>query len=150
MPNMPAMAGEGMTVLSKDNNLGPEELALAVRMFERVGKVMLLDEKHMDTVTALTGSGPATVFMLIDALAEAAVLRGIPKNEAVVMATQMVKGSAAALEVSGEPPMTMKDRVCSPGGTTIEGVYALEQDGFAATVIRSVLVTAEKSEKMSK
>ena len=150
MPNLPALAGEGATALCIEHSLSDSQWDTALRIFGAIGKTFLLEEKHMDTVTALTGSGPAIVFMFIDALADSAVLRGIPKNIATEMSIQMVLGSSKLLQTSGGSPAEWKDKVCSPGGTTIEAVYSLNKSGFAAAVMDAVTAAAEKSEKLGK
>jgi len=127
MPNMPAMVGEGMTLLSYDNNIDENDLQVVKTIFETFGKVDILDEKLMSEVTALTGSSPAYVFMFIEAMADAAVLSGIPRNLAYRLAAQSVLGSAKMVLETGKHPGELKDQVCSPAGTTIEAVSALEK-----------------------
>lgn len=150
MPNLPALTGEGATALCTEHSLDESQWNTAQSIFGAIGKIFLLEEKHMDTVTALTGSGPAMVFMFIDALADSAVMRGIPKNIASEMAVQMVLGSAKLLQDSSISPAEWKDKVCSPGGTTIEAVYSLHKSGFTSSVMDAVAAAAEKSEKLGK
>ena len=150
MPNTPAMVGEGMTAISPGNRFSNEELDSIMEIFESFGRVEIVDEKLMDGVTALSGSSPAYVFMLIEAMADAAVLEGIPRQQAYIMAAQAVMGSAKMVLETGIHPGKLKDNVCSPGGTTIEAVSSLEKNGFRASIIEAMKACADKSRKMSK
>ncbi|MFZ5975549.1 MAG: pyrroline-5-carboxylate reductase [Bacillota bacterium] len=150
MPNMPAMVGQGMTVFEADHSLTGYELKIATAIFEAVGRVESLPSYLMDAVTGVSGSGPAYAFMFIEAMADAAVLNGIPRDTAYRLAAQTVLGAATAVLESGVHPAELKDRVCSPGGTTIEAVFALEQGGMRAAVIDAINVCTKKSEAISK
>lgn len=130
MPNTPAMVGEGMTLISQNSNVSELELAIVKKMFDCTGRSEYLSEKLMSEVTALTGSSPAYVFMFIEAMADAAVLSGIPRDMSYRLAAQAVLGSAKMVLETGLHPGVLKDQVCSPGGTTIEAVAALEKHGF--------------------
>lgn len=150
MPNMPAMVGRGMAVFEADHSLTPQELKAAAAIFESIGLVDSVPSYLMDAVTGVSGSGPAYVFIFIEAMADAAVLNGIPRDTAYKLAAQTVLGSAAAVIESGVHPGELKDRVCSPGGTTIEAVFALERGGMRASVIDAVNVCVKKSEDLGK
>lgn len=150
MPNMPAMVGEGMTVLDSNNTLTDQELNFAKDIFNAIGKTEILPTYLMDAVTGVSGSGPAYAFIFIEAMADAAVLKGIPRDIAYTLAAQTLLGSATAVLESGEHPAVLKDRVCSPGGTTIEAVYALETGGFRASIIDAVDIATEKSKDLGK
>lgn len=150
MPNMPAMVGRGMTVFEADHSLSAQELATAKAVFESVGLVETMPSSLMDAVTGVSGSGPAYAFLFIEAMADAAVLNGIPRDKAYTLAAQTVLGAAAAVLESGVHPAELKDRVCSPGGTTIEAVYALESGSMRAAVIDAVNAAVEKSEALGK
>lgn len=150
MPNTPALVGEGMAALAPNSKVTKEELQEAVNIFESFGKAEILEEKYMDAVTAVSGSSPAYVFMFIEAMADAAVLEGIPRDKAYKMAAQAVLGSAKMVLETGKHPGALKDMVCSPGGTTIEAVAALEERGFRSAVIEAMRVCADKSREMSK
>jgi pyrroline-5-carboxylate reductase len=150
MPNMPAQIGEAMTALSCGDDVKAGELADITALLECAGKVEKVDEKLMDCVTAVSGSGPAYVFMFIEALADAAVRFGMPRQQAYVYAAQTVKGSAAMVLSDDHCPAALKDAVCSPGGTTIEGVAALEKDGFRNAVFDAVKAAYEKSVYMGR
>ncbi|MFD3158530.1 pyrroline-5-carboxylate reductase [Haloimpatiens sp. FM7330] len=150
MPNTPALVGEGMAAICPNERVSKEELEEAVSIFESFGKAEVLDEKYMDGVTAVSGSSPAYVFMFIEAMADAAVLEGIPRTKAYKMAAQAVLGSAKMVLETGKHPAELKDMVCSPAGTTIEAVGVLEERGFRSAVIEAMKACAEKSREMSK
>ena len=150
MPNVPAQIGQAMTALSCGTNISEEELSEIKTILEAAGKVEQVPEKLMDCVTAVSGSGPAFVFMFIEALADAAVKCGMPRSQAYIYAAQTVKGSAALVLQSGKHPAVLKDSVCSPGGTTIDGVAALEEKGMRNSVISAVVAAYNKSCGMGK
>ena len=127
-----------------------EELSEIVNIFESFGKAEIVDEKLMDVVTAVSGSSPAFVYMFIESMADAAVLDGMPRDQAYKFAAQAVLGSAKMVLETGKHPGALKDMVCSPGGTTIEGVAALEEKGFRNAVISAVRKTTQKSIELSK
>jgi pyrroline-5-carboxylate reductase len=150
MPNMPAQIGEAMTALSCGSDVSDDDLANVTALLACAGKVEKVDEKLMDCVTAVSGSGPAYVFMFIEALADAAVRFGMPRGQAYIYAAQTVKGSAAMVLEDGRCPAALKDMVCSPGGTTIEGVAALEKAGLRSAVQEAVKAAYDKSSAMGK
>lgn len=150
MPNTPALIGEGMIVFESGDTLTDEERAFAETLFGAVGDVINLEPKLMDAVTAVSGSGPAYVYLFIEALADGGVKAGLPRPIALKLAAQTVKGSAMMVSETGVHPGELKDRVCSPGGTTIEAVAVLEQKGLRGAVIAAVDACREKSERMSK
>ncbi|HEY9062436.1 MAG TPA: pyrroline-5-carboxylate reductase [Pseudobacteroides sp.] len=150
MPNTPALVGEGMTLVSFDNNISKDDLGLVLPLFETMGKVEVLDEKLMSEVTALTGSSPAYVFMFIEAMADAAVLSGIPRNLAYKLASQAVLGSAKMVLETGKHPGELKDQVCSPAGTTIEAVSTLEKNGFRYAIIDAMNECTKRAREIGK
>lgn len=150
MPNMPAQIGEAMTALACGSDVNEDALSDVTALLECAGKVEKVDEKLMDCVTAVSGSGPAYVFMFIEALADAAVRFGMPRKQAYIYAAQTVKGSAAMVLEGDRCPAALKDAVCSPAGTTIEGVAALEKDGFRNAVFDAVKSAYDKSYGMGK
>ena len=150
MPNTPALVMEGMSALCPNRNVTQEELQDVISVFESFGKVEILEEKLMDIVPAVSGSSPAYVYMFIEALADGAVLQGMPREKAYKMAAQAVLGAAKMVLDTGEHPGKLKDNVCSPGGTTIEAVYTLEKNNFRAAVISAMESCTEKSIKMAK
>jgi pyrroline-5-carboxylate reductase len=137
MPNTPALVGAGMTLVSWDDLITNDEKKVIMKLLGYSGLVEELDESLMCEVTALTGSSPAYVFIMIEAMADAAVKSGIPRNRAYRLAAQAVLGSAKMVLDTGKHPGELKDMVCSPAGTTIEAVAALEREGF-----RNAIMTA--------
>lgn len=149
MPNTPALVGEGMSALSFNAHVNLEEKLEVIKIFESFGKAETLDESLMDAVPAISGSSPAYVFMFIEALADGAVLSGIPRDKAYKMAAQSVLGAAKMVLETGKHPGELKDNVCSPGGTTIEAVYTLENNNFRGTIMSAMESCTAKSKKMS-
>ena len=149
MPNTPLMAGEGMSVFETPSDFDEDETAFAEGVFSALGKVEYAPGKLMDAVTAVSGSGPAYVYMFIDALADAGVLCGLPRNTALTLAAQTVYGASKMVLDTGAHPGVLKDAVCSPGGTTIEAVKSLEENGFRGAVIKAVQECANKSKALS-
>lgn len=155
MPNMPAAIGEAMTALSvcEDSKMDSgvqEKVDFVIKLLKCSGKVEVVPEKLMDCVTAVSGSGPAYVFMFIEAFADAAVQFGMPRKQAYTYAAQTVLGSAKMVLETGTAPAVLKDAVCSPGGTTIQGVAALEKNGMRSAVFEAVKAAFEKSASMGK
>ena len=148
MPNTPAMVLEGITALCPNKNIEEEELNTIEAILSAFGKTEVIEEKQMDAFIGICGSSPAYVFMFIEALADAGVKEGLPRAKAYKMAAQAVLGSAKLVLESGKHPGELKDMVCSPGGTTIEAVAALEEYGFRSSVIKAVERCSEKSRTM--
>ena len=147
MPNTPAMCKEGMfAVASESDKLYFDEV---LQMLSQLGEYAVIPENLISASTGLQGSGPAYVFMFIDALVRGGVAAGLDQNTALQMAIQTVKGSAELVKATNEDPDALKVKVCSPGGTTIEGVHVLEDAGFYKTVSNAVVAAANKAEKMS-
>ncbi|MBI2061192.1 MAG: pyrroline-5-carboxylate reductase [Nitrospirae bacterium] len=150
MPNTPAQVLEGMSVLCFDAGLGEAEHVFVKQMFESVGQVVVTeDEKIMNVATALVGSGPAFVFLFIEAVADGAVRMGLPRDKAYAAAAQMVLGAAKLVLETGQHPGQLKDQVASPGGTTIEGLSALEKGGFRGLLIDAIEAATKRSEQLS-
>lgn len=138
MPNTPVLVGEGMTALCyEESEFESTELANIEKIFSSCGKTVKLPEKLMNTAVCASGSSPAYVYMFIEALADGAVKYGIARNDAYKMAAQTVLGAAKMVLETGEHPGKLKDNVCSPGGTTIKAVAALEEYGFRNSVIKA-------------
>lgn len=150
MPNTPALVGAGMTAICRQTTLSAADLAYAQGIFDAIGETAVIDEKLFDGFIAVSGSSPAYIFMLIEAMADAAVREGIRRPDAIKMAAQAVLGSAKMVLETGKHPGQLKDEVCSPAGTTIEAVAMLEKRGFRAAVQDAMAVCAEKSRQMSK
>ena len=150
MPNTPALVGEGMSALTPNDLTTPEELNIVQQIFESFGKTVVVPEHDMDIITAVSGSSPAYVFMFLEAMADAAVLGGMPRDMAYRCCAQAVLGSAKMMLETGLHPGVLKDMVCSPGGTTIEAVAELEKQGMRQAIMSAIKVCQEKSQKMTK
>lgn len=150
MPNTPALVGEGMSAICPNKMVTKPELSEIVNIFDSFGKSEIVSEHLMNVVTSVSGSSPAFVYMFIESMADAAVLDGMPRNQAYKFAAQAVLGSAKMVLETGKHPGALKDMVCSPGGTTIEGVAALEEKGFRNAVIFALRKTTQKSIELSK
>lgn len=148
MPNTPALVLEGCTGVCAGNNVTPEELETVVKLLGSFGKASVVPERLMDAVVGVSGSSPAYVFLFIEAMADAAVLAGMPRNQAYEFAAQAVLGSAKMVLETGKHPAELKDMVCSPGGTTIEAVKVLEEKGFRAAVMDAMDACIEKSKNL--
>jgi len=150
MPNTPAFVGEAMTSFTPNMNINEKENEDIKYLLEGFGKVEEVEERLIHAVIGASGSSPAYVFMFIEAMADAAVLKGMPRDKAYKFAAQGVLGSAKMVLETGIHPGQLKDMVCSPGGTTIEAVTELEKRGMKAAVIGAMIKCMEKSEEMSK
>lgn len=150
MPNMAVAVGEGMTTLVSGKHATVEDIEVARTIFEATGEVVVISEDLMDIATALAGSSPAYVFMMIEAMADAGVSEGISRKTSYKMAAQAVMGSAKLMLESKENPGALKDKICSPGGTTIEAVLTLEEEGFRNSIIKAVRACTDKSRELSK
>ena len=148
MPNTPAMVGEGMLGMCPNGNVSKEEIALVRDICSGFAVTEIVGENLMDAVTAVSGSSPAYVFMLIEAMADAAVSGGMPRPQAYQFAAQAVLGSAKMVLETGKHPGELKDMVCSPAGTTIEAVRVLEELGFRSAIFEAMKVCEEMSKGM--
>ena len=148
MPNTPALVGAGMTAMCPNEHMTEEEIAYVRTLLKSFGRVEIVPERLMDTVVSTSGSSPAYVFMMIEAMADAAVSGGMPRAQAYQFAAQAVMGSAKMVLETGKHPGELKDMVCSPGGTTIEAVRTLEEYGFRSGIIEAMKVCEEKSKSM--
>lgn len=148
MPNTPAMVNAGVTAICANDKVGQADFDKVVKICESFGVAISLPEKSMDAFTAVAGSSPAYVFMYMEALADAAVKGGIPREQAYTIAAMSTLGSAKLMLDTGKHPGVLKDMVCSPGGTTIEAVQVLEDMGFRAAVLDAVEACIEKAKKL--
>lgn len=148
MPNTPALVGEGCTGICFSDVIAENEKKFTKELFSCVGKADEVPEKLIDAVGGVSGCSPAFVFMFIEALADGAVAGGMPRTQAYEFAAQAVLGSAKLMIETGKHPAQLKDMVCSPGGTTIQGVRVLEENGMRGTVMNAVLETIEMSKKI--
>lgn len=150
MPNTPALARAAATALAPGAAASAADVELARRLFDGIGRAVVLDEAHLDAVTGLSGSGPAYVMLFIEALADGGVRVGLPRDVALMLASQTVYGAAKLLLETGEHPARLKDMVTSPGGTTIAGLAALEGAAFRSAVIEAVTLAAARSAELGK
>ena len=148
MPNTPASIGQGMILYTCGAGVTAEEEQCFLAAMAHAGRFLKLEERLIDAGSAVSGSGPAFADLMIEALADGGVACGLPRKQAVEMAAQMLLGSAALVLESGKHPGELKDAVCSPGGTTIQGVRVLEERGFRAALIDAVIATYEKNLKL--
>ncbi|ENZ6560263.1 pyrroline-5-carboxylate reductase [Enterococcus faecium] len=149
MPNVNAMIGEGAAAVCGNSSTSEEQLAYVIRMFEAIGRAWQLEEKDFSNFTALAGSSPAYAYLFIDSIARAGVKNGLPKELSNQIVAQAILGSAKMILESNENPWTLIDRVCSPGGTTVAGLIALENQSFISTVIKGIDATIEKDVELN-
>jgi pyrroline-5-carboxylate reductase len=138
MPNTPAVIGQGMTVLARGKGVTDQQVALASELFTAVGRAAELDEANMDVVTALNGSGPAFAFLVMEALADGAVMMGLRRDVAIHIAAQMLQGAARMVLETGLHPAALKDQVTTPAGCTIAGLLTLEDGKIRSVLARAV------------
>ncbi|NLK43703.1 MAG: pyrroline-5-carboxylate reductase [Tissierellia bacterium] len=150
MPNTPAMVGEGMAALVFDKEIDDKKREEVKAIFNSFGRCEVIDEGLMDGFTALCGSSPAYVYMMIEAMADGGVIEGIPRKQAYKMAAQAVLGAAKMVLDTGIHPGELKDNVCSPRGTTIEAVAKLEEKSFRTAIMEAMRACADKSRELSK
>ncbi|KAK1295421.1 hypothetical protein QJS10_CPA16g01075 [Acorus calamus] len=148
MPNTPALIGEGASVMCLGEMATKEDQELVASLFKAVGKIWTADEKYFDAITGLSGSGPAYVYVAIEALADGGVAAGLPRDLALGLASQTVLGAAGMLN-TGRHPGQLKDDVTSPGGTTIAGIRELERGAFRGTLMNAVVAATERSRELS-
>ena len=149
MPNTPATVAEGMTALCGGRFCDEHTLALATQMFSTVGRTVVLDEKHMDAVTGLSGSGPAFLYIIIEALAEAGVNVGLPRDVATLLAAQTTLGAAKMVLETGAHPALLKDAVTTPAGCTVDGILELEEGGLRVTLIKAVKRATQRARELA-
>jgi len=149
MPNTPSALGAGAAGLCRGRFVKDDQMALAARMFETVGRTVLVDEKHMDAVTGLSGSGPAYLYIIIEALAEAGVKVGLPRDIATQLAAQTAFGAAKMVLDTGYHPALLKDAVTTPAGCTIDGILELEEGGLRVTLIKAVMRATERARQLA-
>lgn len=148
MPNTPSLVGAGACALSRGEHASEEDLAIATRIFQAVGTTTVVEEGLLDAVTGLSGSGPAYIFLIIEALSDAGVKVGLPRYTAQKLAAQTVLGSAQLLIETGIHPGQLKDQVTSPGGTAIAGLHTLEAGGLRTTLINAVEAATRRAKEL--
>jgi pyrroline-5-carboxylate reductase len=149
MPNTPSALGAGAAALCRGRFVSNEKMELAQRIFETVGRTVIVDEKHMDAVTGLSGSGPAYIYIIIEALAEAGVKVGLPRDTATQLAAQTAYGAAKMVLETGYHPALLKDAVTTPAGCTIDGILELEEGGLRVTLIKAVMRATERARQLA-
>jgi len=149
MPNTPCLLGSGMTGLCKGRFAKAKDVALACRMFEVVGRTVVVDEKHMDAVTALSASGPAYIYIILESLAEAGVKVGLPRDIATLLAAQTTLGAARVVLETGDHPALLKDAVTTPAGCTIDAIMELEEGKLRVTLIKAVVKATQRAKELA-
>jgi pyrroline-5-carboxylate reductase len=148
MPNTPCLVGQGMAAIARGKHATDEHAQTVLRIFNATGKAITVPEYQLDAVTALSGSGPGYVAVIIEAMADAGVRVGLARDIATTLAVQTVLGTAQMLSETGEHPARLKDIVSSPGGTTIAGIHALERGGIRASIIDAIVAATERSREL--
>jgi pyrroline-5-carboxylate reductase len=149
MPNTPALLSAGATALCSGRFVSADQIALAQRIFSTVGRTVVVDEKHMDAVTGLSGSGPAFLYIIIEALAEAGVNVGLPRDVATLLAAQTAYGSARMVLETGYHPALLKDAVTTPAGCAVDGILELEEGGLRVTLIKAVKRATQRARELA-
>lgn len=149
MPNNPCMIGEGMIALAPTPNVTEENLQTAKAIFTSIGRVVVTEERHLDAITALSGSGPAYIYLVIEAMADAGLRVGLPKELGVLLSAQTALGSARMVLETGQHPARLRDMVTTPGGTTIEGVLELERAGVRSAFMSAIERAAKRARELS-
>ena len=149
MPNTPSMLGAGAAALCRGRFVRDEQMLLAERVFQTVGRTVIVDEKHMDAVTGLSASGPAFIYIILESLAEAGVKVGLPRDIATLLAAQTTYGAARMVLETGSHPALLKDQVTTPAGCTIDGILELEEGGLRVTLIKAVMRATERAKELA-
>ena len=149
MPNTPSALGAGAAALCRGRFVKPEQMELAERIFQTVGRTVTVDEKHMDAVTGLSASGPAYIYIIIEALAEAGVKVGLSRDIATQLAAQTTLGAAKMVLETGYHPAMLKDAVTTPAGCTIDGILELEEGGLRVTLIKAVMRATQRARELA-
>jgi pyrroline-5-carboxylate reductase len=149
MPNTPCQQGAGMTAICKGKHASAEDVAMTCHMFDVVGRTVVVDEKHMDAVTALSASGPAYIYIILESLAEAGVKVGLPRDIATLLAAQTTLGAARVVLETGDHPALLKDQVTTPAGCTIDAIMELEEGKLRVTLIKAVVKAAQRAKELA-
>ncbi|MEK7846916.1 MAG: pyrroline-5-carboxylate reductase [Nitrospinota bacterium] len=148
MPNTPAIVREGVSAIACGDDISKKDIEITKRIFNAVGRTVIVDESMMDAVTGLSGSGPAYIFLIIESLTDAGVKMGLPRDISRLLSVQTILGAAKLAMESGEHPGKLKDMVTSPGGTTIAGLHALEKGGLRSALMSAVEAATKRSEEL--
>ena len=149
MPNTPSAIGFGMTGICKGKFAEAKHVEMATTLFNVVGRTVVVDEKHMDAVTALSASGPAYIYIILESLAEAGVKVGLPRDIATLLAAQTTLGAASVVLQTGDHPALLKDAVTTPAGCTIDGIMELEEGKLRVTLIKAVVKAAQRAKELA-
>jgi pyrroline-5-carboxylate reductase len=149
MPNTPCAQGAGMTALCQGAHATKAHMDVASRMFNVIGRTVIVDEKHMDAVTALSASGPAYIYIILESLAEAGVKVGLPRDVATLLAAQTALGAAKVVLETGDHPALLKDAVTTPAGCTIDGIMELEEGKLRVTLIKAVVKATQRARELA-
>lgn len=149
MPNTPALLAAGVTALCSGRFVAAEQMVMAQRIFSTVGRTVVVEEKHMDAVTGLSGSGPAFFYIILEALTEAGVNVGLPRDVATILAAQTAYGSARMVLETGYHPALLKDAVTTPAGCTVDGILELEEGGLRVTLIKAVKRATQRARELA-
>ncbi len=148
MPNTPSLVGAGITAISPGKHAAQKHVELAQRLFDAVGKTVVVDEKNMDAITGLSASGPAFIYIILESLAEGGVKVGLSRELATLLAAQMTLGAAKMVIETGHHPALLKDTVTTPAGCTIDGILELEEGGLRVTLIKAVVKAAQRAKEL--
>ncbi|MFZ0909377.1 MAG: pyrroline-5-carboxylate reductase [Candidatus Acidiferrales bacterium] len=148
MPNTPCLVGKGMTAVSGGSHATPDHLETARKLFEVVGRSVIVDGKHMDAITGLSASGPAYIYIILESLAEAGVKVGLPRDMATLLSAQTVLGAASMVLETGDHPALLKEAVTTPAGCTIDGILELEDGKLRVTLIKAVVKAAQRAKEL--
>lgn len=149
MPNTPCLLGAGMTAICKGKHATAEHVAITSHIFNVVGRTVVVDEKHMDAVTALSASGPAYIYIILESLAEAGVKVGLPRDTATLLAAQTALGASRVVLETGDHPALLKDAVTTPAGCTIDAIMELEEGKLRVTLIKAVVKAAQRAKELA-
>jgi pyrroline-5-carboxylate reductase len=149
MPNTPCLLGSGMTAVCKGKHASAKDVALTCHLFDVVGRTVVVDEKHMDAVTALSASGPAYIYIILESLAEAGVKVGLPRDMATLLAAQTTLGAARVVLETGDHPALLKDAVTTPAGCTIDAIMELEEGKLRVTLIKAVVKATQRARELA-
>ncbi len=150
MPNTPALVQEGAAALAKSPSASESDLDTALKLFNAVGKTVVVEESLMDAVTGLSGSGPAYICLVLESLADAGVKMGLPRDISFKLSLQTILGTVRLIEETGKPPSELREMVTSPGGTTIHGLHALEKGKLKDTIINAVEAATQRAKELGK
>ena len=148
MPNTPSLVGEGITAIARGKFVGAEQLETVRKLFSAVGKTVVVDEKNMDAVTGLSGSGPAFIYIILESLAEGGVKMGLSRELATLLAAQTALGAAKVVLETGHHPALLKDTVTTPAGCTIDGILELEEGGLRVTLIKAIVKASQRAREL--